>query len=414
MTVKLGGDEYPIRVTSTPQGRNGMPNPAYDGGRGYVPVSAVGRPDLGQRCAGNSSCVPICPIQAKYNATKTLAALDRRRVDLVTQAVASRVLVDAGSGRVTGVEYLAYRDPRSPEHSTHFATGEIYVLAAHAVENAKLMLQSGLPTSSGLVGRNLMDHPTVLTRALMPEAVGAFRGPGSTSGVESLRGGPYRSRLAAFRIEIGNWGWSWSTGAPATLVRQLVDREGRFGEELRRRVRESSQRQVELHLLMEQLPEPDNRVTIDLAHRDALGLPRPVIDYDVSDYTRAGIATAVRVARQIYRRLGAEDYTTFSDSAPGYLAYAGKGYVYDGAGHLAGTHVMGATAKSSVVDAWQRCWDHPNLYLAGCGSFPTIGTSNPTLTMAALAFRTAGRILSDLGRERRPHEVTATRAKGQA
>ena len=44
-----------------------------------------------------------------------------------------------------------------------------------------------------------------------------------------------------------------------------------------------------------------------------------------------------------------------------------------------------------MVDADQRSWEHRNLFLVGSGSFPTMGTSNPTLTMAALTLRTAER-----------------------
>jgi choline dehydrogenase-like flavoprotein len=58
---------------------------------------------------------------------------------------------------------------------------------------------------------------------------------------------------------------------------------------------------------------------------------------------------------------------------------------------------MGPDAERSVVDSYQRCWEHENLYLIGCGSMPTIATSNPSLTMAALAFRSAGAIRADLG-----------------
>jgi choline dehydrogenase-like flavoprotein len=43
----------------------------------------------------------------------------------------------------------------------------------------------------------------------------------------------------------------------------------------------------------------------------------------------------------------------------------------------------------------QRSWDHDNLYLVGCGSFPTVATANPTLTMAALALRTADHIVKN-------------------
>jgi choline dehydrogenase-like flavoprotein len=62
---------------------------------------------------------------------------------------------------------------------------------------------------------------------------------------------------------------------------------------------------------------------------------------------------------------------------------------------------MGTSPNNSVVDRRQRTWAHENLYLAGCGNMPTIGTSNPTLTMSALAFWLAENILQALaGRQR--------------
>jgi choline dehydrogenase-like flavoprotein len=67
-------------------------------------------------------------------------------------------------------------------------------------------------------------------------------------------------------------------------------------------------------------------------------------------------------------------------------------------GHFGGTHAMGDSAANSVVDADQRCWAHPNLFLVGSGSFPSMGTSNPTLTMAALSLRTAEQMLKELTR----------------
>ena len=65
-------------------------------------------------------------------------------------------------------------------------------------------------------------------------------------------------------------------------------------------------------------------------------------------------------------------------------------------GHFAGTHLMGDDPGSSVVDPDQRSWEHRNLFLVGSGSFPTMGTSNPTLTLAALALRTADRLQTEL------------------
>ena len=50
---------------------------------------------------------------------------------------------------------------------------------------------------------------------------------------------------------------------------------------------------------------------------------------------------------------------------------------------------MGVSASDSVVDSFGRCHEHPNLYLVGSSVFPTSGTANPTLTLSALALRTA-------------------------
>ncbi|WP_207436472.1 GMC oxidoreductase, partial [Sabulibacter ruber] len=44
----------------------------------------------------------------------------------------------------------------------------------------------------------------------------------------------------------------------------------------------------------------------------------------------------------------------------------------------------------------QRSWDHENLYLVGGGSMPSIGTSNVTLTLAALCYRSARAMLKQL------------------
>lgn len=396
MTVEFDGQTYPLEVVSTPQGRNGMPNPNYDGGQGFRPVGAVGDPELGQRCAGNSNCVPICPIQAKYNALKTLEkALKTGNVEIQNKSVASRVMYDE-NGKVTGIEVKRYHDPLSPNHTTHVVKGKIYVLTAHAAENAKLLLASGIHSTSGQVGKNLMDHPVLLTWGLMPDKIGSFRGPGSTSGIPSLRNGTFRKNRGAFRVEIGNWGWNWAAGDPYTLIQTAVDERNMFGKELRRHVNDISPRQFRFGFLVEQPPDPANAITIDPNYKDQLGNYRPVVQYNLTDYTKSGIAAAKNTSDLIFQRMGVEDFTQYNPQGPGYFEFQGQNYEFQGAGHLAGTHLMGTTKHNSVVDKHQRSWDHENLFLTGCGSMPTIATSNPTLTMAALAFQAAENVLNDL------------------
>jgi glucose dehydrogenase len=67
-----------------------------------------------------------------------------------------------------------------------------------------------------------------------------------------------------------------------------------------------------------------------------------------------------------------------------------------GAGHVIGTVRMGRDATSAVVDANLRSFDHRNLFLLGSGTFPTSGTANPSLTIAALSLRAVDAIAASV------------------
>src|SRR5262249_527207 len=144
-----------------------------------------------------------------------------------------------------------------------------------------------------------------------------------------------------------------------------------FGAALRRRLSEKLPRQFRLGFLFEQLPEANNRVTIDPRYKDQIGNYRPVLQYHISDYIRESMATARQPSEMMFQRLAVEAFTPYSPDDPAYLTYKGQGYAFQGAGHLCGTHLMGFTKADSVVDRRQRSWDFPNLYMSGCGNFPT-------------------------------------------
>ncbi|MHB9858932.1 GMC family oxidoreductase [Streptomyces sp. YIM S03343] len=413
MPVELDGEQRELRVRPFPQGRNGIPNPDYDGGKGYVPQGAVStyQVEVGERCQGNNNCVPICPVQAKYNAGKTLAvALRSGRVDMVAQAVAHKVHIDEDTHRVTEIEYRRYERPDSTAFTTRRARGRLFILAANAVENPRLMLASGLHGSSGLMGRNFMDHAYLLAWSLLPEVAGTFRGTNCTGGITDLRGGRFRSRQAAFGVDIHNDGWGWARGAPMTDLMDLVDSGGRYGDSLRQGLVDRVSRQLQLAFMVEVPADPSNRVTVIPDFTDRLGNMRPVLTYDIPEYTMRGVAYARQLSKRIFARLGAEDHTQYDPNFWGYAVHDGEGYEIRGGNHLAGTHVMGSDPSASVVDADQRCWDHENLYLVGGGSMPTVGTSNVTLTIAALCLRSVRAMLAQLDSDTAPIEITSTGA----
>ena len=173
-----------------------------------------------------------------------------------------------------------------------------------------------------------------------------------------------------------------------------------FGSKLTQTLGNLISRQFRIAFPIEQNPDANNRVTLSSA-LDALGLQRPKIDYDISEYTKQGFAAAFRLKKLIFSKLGATDFTSVHLDDPAAFEIDGTPelFTYGGAGHVMGTYRMGNDPKTSVVDQWQCSHDHSNLYLVGSGTFPTVGTANPTLTLSALALRTAqeiDRILSFL------------------
>jgi glucose dehydrogenase len=349
-----------LHVSSTPQARNS--------------VNHDGRPP----CCGNGSCIPICPIGAKYDASVHVAKALKHGARLVAPAVVNEV--DVRPGWVT-VRFLR------PDGSGGVAHGRMLVLAAHGIETPKLMLMSkgkahpsGLGNEHDLVGRFLMDHPTQLSWALANEPVYPYRGPLSTAGIEMLRDGTTRRFRGAFRIEIGNDGWSWPAG-DATVQAQGAAAAGHLGARGLAKLRTGFERHLRLASLVEPLPDRENRVTLSDKH-DALGLPRPSISYRTHPYATAGMTEARRIHELLFEAIGATE-----------IRHADSPF---GAGHIMGTTRMGADARTSVVDADLRIHGHDRAFVVSTAVFPTVGTANPTLTLAALALRAARTIARSL------------------
>lgn len=401
----------PVIVSPTPAGRNSTP---YEGRR---------------VCAGNTNCIPICPIQAKYDPTITLnKALDTRNVDVIYQAVADKVLLDDAKKNVTGIHYITYtvEGQRSPS-GTGVAVGKIYLLAAHAIETPKLLLNSndqipeGVANHSGQVGCNLMDHPLYLRWGLTPTPTWPYRGPLATAGIESLRDGPFRKDRAAWRVEFGNEGWNFAAFDPESTTLDYIDGTNNsgtntggpggkpvqlFGADLIAKLNQIFTCQFRFGFLVEQSPEDANSVTLS-EFTDELGIRRPKIQYNLSDYTKRAFVAAQTFADQVFAAAKVQPFNkplAVMQADPGFFTYTdpqtGKTYPfeYHGSGHIVGTCRMGFTPDDSVVDRNQRSWDHPNLYIAGSSVFPTIATGNPSLTIAALAFWAAENINQQLGR----------------
>ena len=283
---------FGFKVRVLPQARNSQP---YDG-----------RP----ACCASSSCIPICPVQAKYDATVHLRKAEAAKARILSDSVAVRV--DVGpDGLVTGVLI------RRPDRSEVWLSARQFVVAANAIEGPKLLLMSrndrfpnGIANSSDAVGRYLMDHPVQITRALSPVPVWQRRGPQEVSAIHEMRDGDHRRQHGAFIMNVGNQGWEWAGPNLAMLAKGFIE-AGLSGSELLNAVQSHSSREMTLVALTEQLPDPQNRITPDFDRLDAIGVQSRAFSFDWIVILLALWTLPAKFMRNYFLLLGLQISDTF-------------------------------------------------------------------------------------------------------
>ena len=353
------------------------------------------------------------------------------RCTIFTHATVASIETDAEAGRVTG---LVVRGGYGHQATVSART---YILAAGGIENPRLLLASnavvpkGLGNAQDLVGRFFMEHPHArggrvetpyawsllkafgrrhqVRRQTVAMLIGASKAlqareamlntsltiaPRQPAGETQFWGMRAYNRvkhdLAPTRRARGTW----------LRVKQFVH----FAQPLVDPARPwllQKLNHVELALLIraEQAPNPDSRVM--LSHeRDRLGMPRVSLDWRLSELDVHSVERLVAALGSEIERLGmgrVEPAAWLLDldrrwrTDPLISAHPIGGY------HHMGTTRMADDPKQGVTNAEGRVHGIDNLYIAGSSLFPTSGWANPTLTIAALALRTADAIAGRAG-----------------
>jgi choline dehydrogenase-like flavoprotein len=185
------------------------------------------------------------------------------------------------------------------------------------------------------------------------------------------------------------------------LVRGYTGLTGPFHPWLTKRI---SGLDLTLVVRAEQAPNPDSRVQLD-REKDAIGMPRVALDWRLSPLDVDSVSGLVAAVGRESKRLG---LGTVEPAA--WLADPDRGWVSDelvSAHPIGGFHHMGTTRMANdprrgVTDGSGRVHGLANLHIAGSSLFPTAGWANPTLTILALALRTADRIAAELQSAARP------------
>jgi choline dehydrogenase-like flavoprotein len=252
-----------------------------------------------------------------------------------------------------------------------FSAGMV-IVACGAVNSAALMLRSankqhpdGLANSSGLVGRNLMLHHNGCLVAFLKDAVNdcVFQ---KSLGIADFYHGAADSELPLGEIQL------MGRNDPDTIL-WLAEKiyPGMPYEELRMRT-------LDFWLTSEDLPSPENRVTLT---NDG----KIKVHYHRNNY--AAYEKLKEKLKAVFTAVGEID-ERFSN-----IQWAGYDLDISGMSHQNGTMRFGSNPKESVLDLNCKAHDVDNLYVADASFFPSCGAFNPSLTIVANALRISDHIL---------------------
>jgi choline dehydrogenase-like flavoprotein len=154
-----------------------------------------------------------------------------------------------------------------------------------------------------------------------------------------------------------------------------------FGRELDEFMKVKARGLARITAIIEEMPNLDNRIEL-AEEKDEFGMPlaRIVHTYDRDVHGLWG--AAISEGEAIAKAAGAKEI------------WPGRGI---GPQHLLGGTIMGTAAENSVVNSYGQSHELPNLYVAGCGIFPTESAANPTFTLNALSLRGAEQLTGAWG-----------------
>lgn len=152
----------------------------------------------------------------------------------------------------------------------------------------------------------------------------------------------------------------------------------------------------EVHCVVEQLAHEDNFITLS-DRLDPFGQPLALINWQV----READVRSFRCLAHSFDAFWRAALTSYGNlnwlTAPGKLALEGISSIAD-IYHPVGTTAMGRNSSEGVVDGNLRVFGIPNLFVAATSTFPSGGTSNPTMMLALFVLRLAEQLKADLRR----------------
>ena len=296
-------------------------------------------------------------------------ALATGNLTIVPNAVVRELTTDRDTGLVNGASFLDRVSKRE-----YHVNARVVVLGASTLESQRILMNSGLANSSGVLGRYLFDQFYVknVVSAIVPEAKGGkvprglMGGGGYIPRFRNLKRGGDASLpfLRGYAYDFGSGG----TPAPRLLAS--------YGEALLKELAEFENTSFSMTTMGEVLPRYENHCSISPALKDAWGIPALHISHKYTDNEFAMARDSMNTAEELCRGAGFEVLSKHGEMVP-----PGESI------HELGGCRMGADPKKSVLNAFNQAHDVKNLFVTDGSAFVSGGSQNPTLTLLALSMR---------------------------
>jgi gluconate 2-dehydrogenase alpha chain len=323
-----------------------------------------------------------CHVNAKSStAVSTIPKAERTgRFTVVPEARVTAIEVN-NDGRVTGVTYVK-------AGQEYFQPADVVLVASYVYENVRLLLLSkskayptGLSNNHGQVGRHYFSHNQgASVSALFPFDLNNWYGLPAQgvavdnwaddnfdhSGLDFIGGGNMWVYTERRPIASVNAAGTWFQGKPA------------WGSAWKAFIKENADRTNTAYLQKTTLPYEDNYLDLDPNVRDSFGFPVIRITGEYKDNEKKLALFMHDKMEQWYKAAGAiaiQRQPIAAAMAPTTHAYGGTR--------------MGSNPETNVVNEWGFSHEAPNLGILGGSVMGTSGARNPTLTLQAIAWRTA-------------------------
>jgi len=325
------------------------------------------------RCRKCNCCDGFpCLVHAKSDADVLgmRPALASTTVSLLTRAEVRRLHTDASGRSVTAVELQ--RDGETLQVS-----GDVVVVSCGAANSARLLLMSandrhprGLANGSDQVGRNYMFHNSKAMVALAHE-------PNTTVFQKTITINDWYLGDADFDYPMGNIQMTGKTNGQIMKGYAPLETFLMPGWSMDK----IAEHALDFWISSEDLPDPDNRVTID-------GEGHIHLSYTPNNQT---------AAQRLYGRLsGMLDHLYLKNHLVERQIYIKSEMSIAAVGHQAGTCRFGSDPATSVLDLNCKAHELDNLYVVDTSFMPTIGAVNPSLTAIANALRVGAHLVERL------------------